>query len=111
MTTSKHIGQTFDQFLQDNGIYEEVQLLALKKTISHQIKMLMHKENIKKTELAHRMGTSRSSLDRLLRDEPSNVTLNTINKAVLVLAKEWISPLLTFDHKNKGHEGVRYPGR
>ncbi len=87
MTISKHIGQTFDQFLQENGIYEEVQLMALKKTISHQIKMLMHKENIKKSELAHRMGTSRASLDRLLSDEHSNVTLNTINKAALVLGK------------------------
>jgi len=87
MTTSKHMGQTFDQFLQENGIYEEVQLRALKKTISHQIKMLMHKENIKKSELANRMGTSRSSLERLLRDDPCNVTLNTINKAALVLGK------------------------
>jgi DNA-binding Xre family transcriptional regulator len=87
MTISKHTGQTFDQFLQEDGIYEEVQLMALKKTISHQIKMLLHKENIKKSELAQRMGTSRSSLDRLLRDESSNVTLNTINKAALVLGK------------------------
>jgi len=87
MTTSKHIGQTFDQFLQEYGIYEEVQLVALKKTLSHQIKMLMSKENIKKSELAQKMGTSRSSLERLLREESSNVTLNTINKAALVLGK------------------------
>lgn len=87
MTTSRHTGQTFDDFLQEDGIYEEVQLMALKKTISHQIKMLMSKENIKKSELAQRMGTSRSSLERLLREEPSNVTLNTINKAALVLGK------------------------
>ncbi len=87
MTNSKHIGQAFDQFLQEEGIYEEVQLMAIKKTISHQIKMLMSKENIKKSELAQRMGTSRSSLERLLREESSNVTLNTINKAALVLGK------------------------
>ena len=87
MTTSKHIGQTVDQFLQEYGIYEEVQLVALKKTLSHQIKMLMSKENIKKSELAQKMGTSRSSLERLLREESSNVTLNTINKAALVLGK------------------------
>jgi len=87
MTNSKHIGQLFDQYLQEDEIYEEVQLMALKKTISHQIKMLMSKENIKKTEMAHRMGTSRSSLERLLREESSNVTLNTINKAALVLGK------------------------
>ncbi|MGM0760814.1 MAG: helix-turn-helix domain-containing protein [Thermodesulfobacteriota bacterium] len=87
MTASKHIGQTFDQFLQEDGIYEEVQLMALRKTISHQIKMLMQQENMKKSELARKMGTSRSSLERLLSDESSNITLNTINKAALVLGK------------------------
>ena len=87
MTTSKHIGQTFDEFLKEDGIYEDVQLMALKKTISHQIKMLMSKEDINKSELAQRMGTSRSSLERLLSEESSNVTLNTINKAALVLGK------------------------
>ena len=88
MTTSKNIGHSFDQFLQENGIFEEVQLKALKKTIAHQIKALMQKEKIKKTEIARKMGTSRSSLDRLLSDEPSNVTLNTINKAAYVLGKK-----------------------
>jgi len=87
MSTSKHMGQTFDQFLQEDGIYEEVQLMALKKTISHQIKTLMHQENIKKSELARKMGTSRSSLERLLSEESSNITLNTINKAAVVLGK------------------------
>ncbi|EFI33881.1 transcriptional regulator, XRE family [Desulfonatronospira thiodismutans ASO3-1] len=87
MTASKHMGQPFDQFLQEEGIYEEVQLMALKKTISHQIRVLMDKENIKKAELARKMGTSRSSLERLLSDESSNITLHTINKAALVLGK------------------------
>jgi len=55
MTGSKHIGQSFEQFLHEDGIYEDVQLMALKKTISHQIKTLMHKENINKTDLARKM--------------------------------------------------------
>lgn len=88
MTTLKHIGHSFDQFLLADGIYEEVQLKALKKTIAHQLKNLMQKQKIKKSELAHKMGTSRSSLDRLLSDESSNVTLNTINKAAYVLGKK-----------------------
>ncbi len=87
MKELKNIGQDFDQFLVEDGIYEEVQLASLKKTIAHQIKTLMDKENIKKTELANRMGTSRSALERLLSDKPCNVTLNTINKAAFVLGK------------------------
>ena len=87
MKELKNIGQSFDQFLLEDGIYEEVQLASLKKTIAHQIRTLMSKENIRKTELAHRMGTSRSALERLLSDQPCNVTLNTINKAAFVLGK------------------------
>ena len=99
MTASKHMGQTFDQFLQEDGIYEEVQLMALKKTISQQIKILMNKEHLKKTEMAQRMGTSRSSLDRLLNDESSNITLNTINKAALILGKRVDISLVDLHHQ------------
>ena len=99
MTASKHMGQTFDQFLQEDRIYEEVQLMALKKKISQQIKMLMNKEHLKKTEMAQRMGTSRSSLDRLLNDESSNITLNTINKAALILGKRVDISLVDLHHQ------------
>ncbi len=88
MIASENIGQSFDQFLLEDGIYEEVQLKALKKTIADQIKKLMQKEKIKKSELAKKMGTSRSSLERLLSEESYNVTLNTINRAAYVLGKK-----------------------
>lgn len=93
------MGQTFDQFLQEDGIYEEVQIMALKKTISHQINILMHKKHLKKTEMAQRMGTSRSSLDRILNDESSNITLNTINKAALILGKRVDISLVDLHHQ------------
>ena len=99
MTASKHMGQTFDQFLQEDGIYEEVQRMALKKTISQQIKIIMHKEHLKKTEMDQRMGTSGSSPDRLLNDESSNITLNTINKAALILGKRVDISLVDLHHQ------------
>jgi DNA-binding Xre family transcriptional regulator len=103
MTGSKHIGQSFEQFLHEDGIYEDVQLMALKKTISHQIKTLMRKENINKTDLARKMGTSRSSLERLLSDESTNITLNTINKAALVLGKRVDISLVDLQPENEIH--------
>ncbi len=48
MKELKNIGQSFDQFLLEDGIYEDVQLASLKKTIAHQIRTLMSKENIRK---------------------------------------------------------------
>jgi len=87
MVSKKHIGQSFDDFLQEESIYEEVQLNALKKTLAYQIKTMMHKQGIRKTEMATRMKTSRSSLERLLNEESCNVTITTISKAASVLGK------------------------
>ena len=82
-----HVGQRFDDFLQAEGIYEEVQLNALKKTLAHQIKTMMDEQGIRKTEMATRMKTSRSSLERLLNEQAYNVTIATISKAAAVLGK------------------------
>lgn len=87
MVKKKHIGQGFDDFLQEEGIYEQVQLNALKKTLAHQIKTMMYEQGIRKTEMASRMKTSRSSLERLLNEESYNVTIATISKAAAVLGK------------------------
>jgi antitoxin HicB len=87
MISKKHVGQSFEDFLQEDGIYEEVQLNALKKTIAHQIRSMMKEKGIRKTEMALRMKTSRSSLERLLNEESFNITISTISKAAAVLGK------------------------
>lgn len=87
MINRQHVGQEFEDFLQEEGIYEQVQLNALKKTRAHQIKTMMKERGIPKTEMASRMKTSRSSLDRLLNEDSYNVTIATISKAASVLGK------------------------
>jgi len=87
MINKKHVGQAFEDFLQEEGIYEQVQLNALKKTLAHQIRAMMEERGIPKTEMASRMNTSRSSLDRLLNEDFYNVTIATISKAASVLGK------------------------
>lgn len=87
MINKKHVGQKFEDFLQEENIYEQVQLNALKKTLAHQIKAMMKERGIPKTEMASRMKTSRSSLDRLLNENSYNVTIATISKAASVLGK------------------------
>jgi len=87
MVRKRHVGQRFDDFLQEEGIYEQVQLNALKKTLAHQIKIMMAEQGIRKAEMATRMKTSRSSLERLLNEQAYNVTIATISKAAAVLGK------------------------
>jgi len=48
---------------------------------------MMNEQGIRKTEMATRMKTSRSSLERLLNEESNNVTIATISKAASVLGK------------------------
>ncbi len=85
---NKHIGSDFDDFLKEEGIFPEVEAVAIKKVIAFQIKQMMEKKHLSKTAMANKMKTSRSALDRLL--DPSNVsiTLQTLERAALALGKK-----------------------
>ena len=87
MVLDIHIGQSFGDFLREEGIYEEVQFNALKKDLAHQIKSMMDEKGIRKSEMARRMKTSRSSLERLFNEESCNITIATISKAASALGK------------------------
>jgi antitoxin HicB len=75
------IGSSFDDFLKQDGIYEEVTARAVKRVLARQLRDLMKREEISKTELAGRMHTSRAQLDRLLDPENESVTLATLARA------------------------------
>ena len=55
---NKHLGSSFDEFLQTEGLYEEVTALAWKRVLSWEVAEAMKKEGISKSEMAKRMGTS-----------------------------------------------------
>lgn len=82
---NKHIGSTFDSFLDEHGIREEVEILALKKTIALQLQKSMDEAKISKSRLATEMATSRDLIDRLLDPSDIGVTLKTLTKATAVL--------------------------
>ena len=75
------IGSSFDDFLKDEGIYEEVTARAIKRVIARQLDALMEDQGLTKSELAKRMKTSRAQLDRLLDPENESVTLGTLTRA------------------------------
>jgi antitoxin HicB len=82
-----HTGSSFDSFLQEEGILEEVQAVAIKRVIAWQLAEAMKLGGISKKEMAQRMGTSRSQLDRLLDPENSAVHLQTIACAARAVGK------------------------
>ena len=81
----QNIGSDFDQFLEEEGLLEEVTSVAVKRYIAFQLVEKMTESNLSKAEMARRMETSRSSLDRLLDPDNSSVTLQTLQSAVQAL--------------------------
>ena len=85
---NKHIGSSFDDFLQEEGILAEAEATAVKRIIAYQIEKEMAERNISKSVLARRMQTSRSSLDRLLDPKNASVTLLTLESVAFALGKK-----------------------
>ena len=82
------IGSSFDDFLAEEGIAEEVEARAIKKIIAYQLLEAIEKEQITKTALAAQLETSRAAVNRLLDPENESVTLLTLARAANVLGKK-----------------------
>jgi len=85
-----HTGSTFDSFLEEEGIREDVEAVAVKRVISWQLAEAMRKKKKTKQALARELNTSRSQLDRLLDPQNIAVSLDTITRAAKALGKRLI---------------------
>ncbi|MDR1611405.1 MAG: helix-turn-helix domain-containing protein [Planctomycetota bacterium] len=81
-------GSSFDSFLQEEGIYEEVNAGAVKKVLAWQLAQALEKGKITKTELAARMLTSRAAVNRLLDPDNPSLNLRTMEKAARALGRK-----------------------
>ena len=84
----KNIGDSFDSWLREEGIQEEVTAGAIKRVPARQVQAAMAAGGLSKAEMARRMHTSRSQLDRLLDPENESVTLATLRKAAAAIGRE-----------------------
>lgn len=82
-----HHGSNFDDFLKEEGIFEEVQAKALKRALAEQIEDSMLAAKISKVKMAALMSTSRSQLDRVLDPDNISVQLDTLMKAARAVGK------------------------
>ena len=81
------VGSLFEDFLKEQGTYEETTERAVKRVLAFQIAQVMEEQNITKVEMAKRLKTSRSQLDRLLDPENDRVTLGVLSRAARVLGR------------------------
>ena len=87
MSDNKHIGPSFDEFLEEEGILEEVEAAAIKRIIARKVEEAMAEQRLSKAEMARRMRTNRSALDRLLDPENTSVTLHTLQRAAATVGR------------------------
>jgi len=85
-----HNGSSFDSFLDERGIREEVEAVATKRVLAWQFEEEMKKQHKTKRAMARDLNTSRSQLDRLLDPQNTTVSLETITRAARVLGKRLI---------------------
>ena len=84
----KHVGTSFDSWLEEEGLRQEVTAGAIKRVLARQVATAMAQEGLTKTAMARRMHTSRSALNRLLDAENASVTLATLQKAATAIGRE-----------------------
>jgi antitoxin HicB len=85
--TFDHSGSSFASFLDEEGIRDEVESMAVKRVLAWHLESAMRQRQKTKRAMARELRTSRSQLDRLLDPRNVSVSLHTITRAANVLGK------------------------
>ena len=116
--SKKHMGSSIDDFLKEEGIFEEAQAQAVKEVVAWQLAEAMKEKKISKNKMATLLKTSRTQVDRLL-DPKNDITLGSLQRAAAMVGRRvtisWCRPRLTCWHvrgchlpltqENDGHPG------
>jgi antitoxin HicB len=81
------IGPSFDSWLDEEGIREEVTATAIERVIARELASEM-KKKITKQRMALLMKTSRAQVDRLLAPDNGSATIESLQRAARILGRE-----------------------
>jgi len=84
--SKKHMGSSIDDFLKEEGIFEEAQAQAVKEVVAWQLTEAMKKKNISKSKMAALLKTSRTQVDRIL-DPKNDITLGSLQRAAAMVGR------------------------
>ena len=82
----KGIGQDFDEFMQEQGLYEEAKEIASKRLVALQLEEEMKKQHISKAAMAKQLNTSRVAVDNVL-NVSYNSSLESLERFANALGK------------------------
>jgi predicted XRE-type DNA-binding protein len=84
--SKKHMGSSVDDFLKEEGVFEEAQAQAIKEVVAWQLAEAMKKKKISKAQMATLLKTSRTQVDRLL-DPKNDITLSSLQRAAAIVGR------------------------
>ena len=84
--SKKHMGSSIDDFLKEEGIFEEAEAQAVKEVVAWQLAEAMKKQKISKNKMAVLLKTSRTQVDRLL-DPKNDITLSSLQRAAAMVGR------------------------
>ncbi len=89
----KHMGSGIDDFLKEEGIFEEAKAQAVKEVVAWQLAQAMKKKKISKARMAVLLKTSRTQVDRLL-DPKNDITLSSLQRAAAMVGRRVVIELV-----------------
>ena len=81
-----NMGSSIDDFLKEEGIFEDAQAQAVKEVVAWQLAQAMKKKKISKARMARMLHTSRTQVDRLL-DPKNDITLSSLQRAAAMVGR------------------------
>lgn len=87
MADNNHRGAALDSFLEEQGVLGEFQARAIKEVIAWQLAEAMRDRKISKSALAVLMKTSRTQINRVLDPNDGNVTIETLQRAAVLVGR------------------------
>jgi len=84
--SKKNMGSGIDEFLKEEGIFEEAQAQAVKEVVAWQLTEAMKKKRISKNKMAALLKTSRTQVDRLLNAK-DDITLSSLQRAAAIVGR------------------------
>lgn len=84
--SKKHMGSSIDDFLKEEGIFEETQAQAIKEVVAWQLAEAMREKKISKARMAALLKTSRTQVDRLLNPK-NDITLSSLQRAAAMVGR------------------------
>ena len=82
-----HIGSSLDDFLKEEGTFEELQIQTIKEVVAWQLEQAMKKRKVSKASLAKMLRTSRTQVNRLL-DPECDITLSSLQRAAALVGRQ-----------------------